>query len=371
MKRKFWNFKNEADMDEAELLLYGDISDETWYGDEVTPKQFAEDLASCGGKRVNVRINSPGGDVFAAQAIYNQLQRYSGDVIVTIDGMCASAATIIACAGQTVTMPSNAVYMIHNPACVVMDYITADDAKALGKQLDTVKDTILAVYHDRVNGKLSDTKLSHLMDNETWMSASEALANGFIDGIDEQTTVEDKLDGNLLIVNSVRVPLDKFKNAAKLRGILAKNVPKTAETEDKNVENSEILKKIKDILGMNESAPKEPQPSVEDAVKAERERMNALDAMKNGNPAVDAIVETAKKNGQTAADIQPYVDAMPEAPKDDAKQMLESIKALVLDNMESGAEAVKPSPHLCNEDEQKAKDKSEIDALVDLVNAKR
>lgn len=352
--KKFWNFKNEAD--EAELLLYGDISDETWYGDEVTPKAFADDLASCGGKKLNIRINSPGGDVFAAQAIYNQLQRYSGDVTVTIDGMCASAATIIACAGSTVTMPSNAVYMIHNPACVVMDYMTSDDAKALSKQLDTVKDTILAVYHDRVNGKLSDTKLSHLMDNETWMSASEALENGFIDVIDEQAAVEDKIDGNMLIVNSVRVPLNKFKNAAKLRGILAKK-------EEKSVENKEILKKIKDILGIEDQQ--------DDAVKAERERMSALDAMKNGNPAVDAIIETAKKNGQTVDEVKPYVDAMPEAPKDDAKQMLESIKALVMDNMTSGAESVKPSPYICSEDEQKAKAKSEIDALVDLVNAKR
>ena len=371
MKKKFWNFKNEAEADEAELLLYGDISDETWYGDEVTPKAFAEDLASCGGKKLNIRINSPGGDVFAAQAIYNQLKRYSGDVSVTIDGMCASAATIIACAGSTVTMPSNAVYMIHNPACVVMDYMTSDDAKALSKQLDTVKDTILAVYHDRVAGKLSDTKLSHLMDNETWMSASDALANGFVDAIDETVAVEDKIDGNMLIVNSVCVSLDKFKNAAKLRGILVQNVPKTAETEDKNVENNEILKKIKDILGLAENAPKEQQLSVKDAVKAERERMNALDAMKNGNPAVDAIIETAKKNGQTVDEVKPYVDAMPEAPKDDSKRMLESIKALVTDNMTSGAEDVRPAPAIDSEDEQKAKAKSEIDALVDLVNAKR
>lgn len=369
MKRKFWNFKNEAD--EAELLLYGDISDETWYGDEVTPKAFAEDLASCGGKKLNIRINSPGGDVFAAQAIYNQLKRYSGDVSVTIDGMCASAATIIACAGSTVTMPSNAVYMIHNPACVVMDAMTVDDAKNLIKMLETTKDTILAVYHDRVAGKLSDTKLSHLMDNETWMSASEALANGFVDAIDEQATVEDKLDGNMLIVNSVRVPLDKFKNAAKLRGILAQNVPKTAETEGKNVENNEILKKIKDMLGITEPPKEEPHLTIEDAVKAERERMSALDALKNGNPAVDAIVETAKKNGQTVKDVQPFVDAMPEPPKEDAGKALDAIRDLILDNMASGAEDVKPEPVVDKAEAKEKKEKSEIDAVVNLINANR
>lgn len=366
--KKFWNFKNEADADEAELMLYGDISDETWLGDEITPRQFAEDLASCGGKRVNVRINSPGGDVFAAQAIYNQLQRYAGDVVVTIDGMCASAATIIACAGQTVIMPSNAVYMIHNPVCVVMDYLTADEAKALAKQLDTVKDTILDVYKKRVGNRLTDTKLSHLMDNETWMSASEALANGFIDAIDEQAKVEDRIDGNLLIVNSVRVPLDKFKNSAKLRGILAQ---KAAETEEKQVENSEILKKIKDILGLSGEAPKEAEPTAEDAVMAERERVAALDALKDGNPAVDAIVETAKKHGQTAEDIQPFVDALPKEDKRDATQALDAIRALIRDNTASGAEDVAPAPAIDKAEARKQKDVNDVDEIVRMMDKMR
>ena len=367
-QKKFWNFKNEADVDEAELLLYGDISDTTWYGDEVTPKQFADDLAACGGKKLNIRINSPGGDVFAAQAIYNQLKRYDGDVTVTIDGMCASAATIIACAGDTVTMPSNAVYMIHNPACVVMNYMTADDAKALGKQLDMVKDTILAVYRDRVDGKLSDTKLSHLMDNETWMGADEALANGFVDAIDAGAVVEDHIDGNRLIINSVSMSLGKFKNADRLRGLLAKSTNKTAEKEAENVENNEILQKIKDILGIK---PKEePQDAADDAVKAERERVNALDALKSDNPAVNAIIETAKANGKTVDEAKLYIDAMPEMKQDETKA-LDAIRALVLDNMASGADEVKPAPVVDKATEQAQEDKNEIDKIVDLVNAKR
>jgi hypothetical protein len=209
------------------------------------------------------------------------------------------------------------------------------------------------------------------MDNETWMSASEALANGFVDAIDEQATVEDKLDGNMLIVNSVRVPLDKFKNAAKLRGILAQNVPKTAETEEKNVENNEILKKIKDMLGITEPPKEEPHQTIEDAVKAERERMSALDALKNGNPAVDAIVETAKKNGQTVKDVQPFVDAMPEPPKEDAGKALDAIRDLILDNMASGAEGVKPEPVVDKAEAKEKKEKSEIDAVVNLINANR
>ena len=309
--------------------------------------------------------------MFAAQAIYNQLKRYSGDVAVTIDGMCASAATIIACAGGKVTMPANAVYMIHNPVSAYIGYISADDAEAIAKQLDTVKDTIIAVYHDRVNGTLSDSKLSKLMDNETWMSAKEAQENGFVDEIDEQAAIEDRLEGNMLVMNSVSIPLDKFRNTAKLRGILAKNVQKSAESEEKTVKDDDLLTKIKAVLGLENSAPKEAEPSAEDAVKAERERVTALDELKNGNPYVDSIIETAKKNGQSADDVKPYIEAMPEPPKDDSKKALDAIRALIRDNMESGADEVKPAPAVNPQQEQKQEEKNDIDTIVNLVNAKR
>ena len=96
--KRFWRFVNEAGDDNAELLLYGAIASQSWYDDDVTPRQFNDDLKECGGKNLTVRINSPGGDVFAAQAIYTMLKGYSGKKTMHIDGMCASAATIIACA---------------------------------------------------------------------------------------------------------------------------------------------------------------------------------------------------------------------------------------------------------------------------------
>ena len=96
MKRKFWNWvKNEG---ERTLFLNGEISDETWYGDEVTPKLFKEELESAQGD-ITVWINSPGGDVFAAAQIYNMLMDYQGNVTVKIDGLAASAASVIAMAG--------------------------------------------------------------------------------------------------------------------------------------------------------------------------------------------------------------------------------------------------------------------------------
>lgn len=117
MKRKFWNWvRNEG---ERTLFLNGEISDETWYGDEVTPKLFKDELLSGEGD-ITVWINSPGGDVFAAAQIYNMLMDYKGNVTVKIDGLAASAASVIAMAGTKVLMSPVAMMMIHNPATIAI-----------------------------------------------------------------------------------------------------------------------------------------------------------------------------------------------------------------------------------------------------------
>jgi ATP-dependent Clp protease, proteolytic subunit ClpP len=92
---KFWSVKNFVNQDgtgQSELILYGDISDTSWWGDEITPREFASDLASCNGNDLTMRINSGGGDVFAAQAIHNMIKTYTGNVTAHIDGLCASAS---------------------------------------------------------------------------------------------------------------------------------------------------------------------------------------------------------------------------------------------------------------------------------------
>ena len=118
MKRKFWNWiRNEGEPDI--LVLSGEISDETWFGDEVTPKMFKADLDKCKGD-ITVWINSPGGDVFAAAQIYNMLMDYPGGVTVKIDSLAASAASVVAMAGTEVQMSPVAMMMIHNPMTVAI-----------------------------------------------------------------------------------------------------------------------------------------------------------------------------------------------------------------------------------------------------------
>lgn len=180
MKRKFWNWvKNEGELESTRtLFLNGEISDETWYGDEVTPQLFKDELNADSGD-ITVWINSPGGDVFAAAQIYNMLRDYKGHVTVKIDGLAASAASVIAVAGDTVLVSPVAMMMIHNPATIAMG--NTKDMEAAIAMLNEVKESILNAYVDKTG--LSRSKLSKMMDDETWFNAKKAVELGFADKV--------------------------------------------------------------------------------------------------------------------------------------------------------------------------------------------
>lgn len=380
---EFWKFKNSAD-DAAELLLYGEISDASWYGDEVTPKKFADDLAACAGKDLTVRVNSPGGDVFAAQAIYNQLKAYTGKVTVKIDGMCASAATVIACAGETVIMPSNTIYMIHNPKSAMLGYYDAVQLGKVSDRLTTVKQTIVNVYMGRVGNALSEVQVKHKMDSEEWMTADKAKEYGFVDEIADEIPIENRWEDNLLIVNSVSCKLDRFENVADLRAIL----PEKEKRSDTimGMTATEALAAIKNLL-MGENKEVQTQETQQDtsaqnaedvraaAIAQERTRMAALDALKNGNPAVDSIIEAAKANGATAESVKPYVDAAANAhvagtDTKNEEKMLASIRAILQDSKESNADGVHPTPQPMNGGEAAEKERN-INDVANYANRLR
>ncbi|HEL1717616.1 TPA: Clp protease ClpP [Streptococcus suis] len=173
---KFWNFTED---DSGRILrIEGQIADETWFGDEVTPQVFKNDLHAESGD-ITLWINSPGGDVFAAAQIYNMLMDYKGDVHVMIDGLAASAASVIAMAGTTVSMSPVAMMMIHNPWTVAQG--EAKDMQKVIEMLGEIKESIINAYELRTG--LSRTKLSHLMDSESWFNAKKAVELGFADKI--------------------------------------------------------------------------------------------------------------------------------------------------------------------------------------------
>lgn len=216
MKRKFWNWvKNKAE-EERMLLLNGEISDETWFGDEVTPKLFAKEL-NAGTGNIIVWINSPGGDVFAAAQIYNMLMEYKGDVTVKIDALAASAASVIAMAGTTVLMSPVGMMMIHNPMTIAIG--DSKEMQKAGEMLDEVKESIMNAYEIKTG--MNRTKISHLMDAESWFNAKKAMELGFADGVLNDTggTEESGTD----------VEGQMFSRAAVTNSLLSKLIPKMEE----------------------------------------------------------------------------------------------------------------------------------------------
>ena len=180
--KKFWKWRNQAEAgtapEERTLFLNGTIAEESWFDDDVTPQLFKDELNSGTGD-ITVWINSPGGDCVAAAQIYNMLSNYKGKVTVRIDGIAASAASVIAMAGDTVLVSPVSMLMIHNPATIAWgDH--AEMQKAID-MLAEVKESIINAYVLKTG--LSRPKLSHLMDAETWMDANKAVELGFADEI--------------------------------------------------------------------------------------------------------------------------------------------------------------------------------------------
>ena len=176
--KKFWNWVRDETTQERILHLEGAIAEESWFGDDVTPAAFKNELQAGNGP-ITVWINSPGGDCVAAAQIYNMLMDYPADVTVVIDGIAASATSVIAMAGTTVKMSPVSLMMIHNPLTVAMG--DSEEMRKAIQLLDEVKESIINAYEIKTG--LSRAKLSHLMENETWMNANKAVEMGFADGI--------------------------------------------------------------------------------------------------------------------------------------------------------------------------------------------
>lgn len=180
--------QNEEEVTERILFLNGTIAEESWFDDDVTPQLFKDELNK-GNGNITVWINSPGGDCVAAAQIYNMLIDYKGDVTVKIDGIAASAASVIAMAGTKVLMSPVSMLMIHNPMTIAFGN-KGEMEKAIA-MLDEVKESIINAYEIKTG--MSRAKLSHLMDSETWMDANKAVELGFADDIlkrSETTDVE-------------------------------------------------------------------------------------------------------------------------------------------------------------------------------------
>lgn len=183
--RKFWAFK-AAEPGVGELQLYGEISDRSWWGDEVTPKQFAADLDALGDiNELRVYINSPGGDVFAGQAIYSILKRHKAQVHVYIDGLAASIASLVAMAGDTITMSANAMMMVHMPWTFAVG--NAAELRKMADDLDKIGESMVVTYEGR--SALTHEEVVALLEAETWLTAQDCLDRGLCDEVEDAKEV--------------------------------------------------------------------------------------------------------------------------------------------------------------------------------------
>ncbi len=279
--KTIWNIVKNDDKN-AELMLYGDIAESFW-GDTISAKEVTEYLADLDVENINVYINSNGGVVDTAIAINNALRRHKAKVTVNIDGIAASAATLITCAGDTVRMPKNALFMIHNPSTIAMG-----DSEEMRKQADVLekyKNSITETYLQKVN--IDKEKLSELMDNESWLSAEEALKYGFIDEIIENTDIQ--VVENKVISNNMVFNMAEFKNF---------NVDKNIKNNGKGSEKmtiEEIKNQYPDIYAeiINEGK--------EIGIKEERTRIQEIEDLGYNHEVVNKAKFEEPKNARDLA----------------------------------------------------------------------
>lgn len=221
----FWTVRDAAGS-EPEIELYGYISEYSWYDDDVTPAKFRSDLERVGGGGpVTIRLNSGGGDVFAASVIRSILVDYPGQVTVRIDGLCASAATFVATAGDVVRMQDTAYWMIHDPSALAWG--TIEEIKGILDLLKTVKNGIMDAYQARSN--LEREKLSRMMTDETWLTAQEAKEYGFVD---EVIGEKPKAKPSALQSAAITNALKEYRNLPEALMALLEAQPSAAESSD-------------------------------------------------------------------------------------------------------------------------------------------
>ena len=310
---KFWNVMKNDEEKSAELILYGSIgSDEYW--DDISDKAFKQDIENLGDvENITLHINSPGGSVFSAVAIANTLKNHKAKITANIDGLAASAATIITSACDTVKMPKNALFMVHNP--ITFAYGNNQDMQKTLEMLNKVKNSIIETYLNKA--KTDKETLSELMDNETWMSAEEAKEYGFVDEILNES-VEKEVIENKLIINNMAFDISRFKNFKEKKNqdprIINISVNSTGSPE-------EIADKFRDILNSTENQKNEggnmtleelknkfPElynqifnEGKEAGITKERERIREIDNLDVSN--YSELIENAKYNEPVEASV--------------------------------------------------------------------
>ncbi len=297
--KKFWEFKNTAER-EAELRIYGEISKYSWWGnDVVTASDFARELGELEDiDTLNLCINSLGGVVTEAHAIYNTLMRYKAKnnvkIITHIDGAAASAASYIAMAGNEICMGIGASLMIHNVQGGASG--ESKDLRRAADIMDKMKENIIDIYKLQTN--LSREEISELMDKTSWMTADEALGHGFIDRIEDYLDITDEEMDNLFtteMTNIIKVLPERIRQ-------FRNNTQKNKIINNIALEGAQGGNMAITLLQIKNEAPEILDQIRNEAIQEERNRIRELDALPVHNQAAIDMVNEAKFNNPESAE---------------------------------------------------------------------
>lgn len=385
---KFWNMASVGE-DEGEITLYGDVMSQQpvdwWTGEPepglyITPEGFMEDLATVKDKsRVTVKLNSCGGDLYTGIAIHNALKALSGEVNVVVEGIAASAASVIMCAGDTVTVYPGSLVMIHGVSVLLWDSLNIQDMKQLIKGMDASERAVAEIY-DGKTGLGVDT-LRSMMTKETWMTGREALEKGFADAIKEDEDDPDmsmSRDRKVLYVNGIghnveglrnipgTIPIQKSAKPAARPAANKRPTNKAAKPEGgKNHMTLEELKAQEpDLVSqIEQAAVGAATAQTTDAVAAERQRLAAIDSIAASIP--DQKMVHDAKYGDNPCTAQELCFRVMQQSAAAGQQFLTNYTA---DGAASGAANVGAAPNGGSPSTQAEQDAADIQAVVAAYN---
>ena len=386
---KFWNVATVSE-DEGEITLYGDVVSQQpvdWWSGEpepglfITPEGFMEDLAAVKDKKkITVKLNSCGGDLYTGIAIHNALKALPGNVNVVVEGIAASAASVIMCAGDTVTVFPGSLIMIHGVSVMLWDYMNIPDMKQLIKGMDASERAVAEIYNAKTGIEV-DT-LRSMMTKETWFTGREALEKGFADTL-EETEKESKMtlsaDKKVLFVNGVRHNIAAFHNVPGHIPVSAHatspavkpgvNTIQTADAANKEGGNNpmtieEMRAAHPDVVAQIEQNARNAQAQAQtDAVRAERDRIAAIDSIAASIPDQQLVHDA--KYGDNPCTAQELCFRVMQQSAASGKQFLANYAA---DGAASGTAKVGAAPNGGANVNQQEQNAAEIDAVVNAYN---
>lgn len=205
--KKFWECKQSANQNEADIFIFGEIVSYKWDDTDTTAASFQKDLKELGEvSQINLHINSPGGSVFEGIAIGNMLRQHKARVVAHVDALAASIASVIVASCDEVVMPENSMLMIHNPWTFSMG--NAKELRKRADDLDKIAESSVVTYLAKAGEKLTEEKIKQIMDEETWLSAKEAFDYGLCDIVESSNQIAASISEKLFS-NYQRVP-EKF-----------------------------------------------------------------------------------------------------------------------------------------------------------------